>query len=135
LLQNLIDDARITQLVARRKSPGITEKYMQQNMEFTQREWQAAPAARSAPGIDQAAALLTVIRAPSACVIDFFEARNRLLAGFEASSEAFEIKRTTGNVAARRIPSVGRFDRLEESLYWLLSAAMLIYLVLEIIGH
>jgi hypothetical protein len=108
---------------------------MQQNIEFTQREWQAAPAPRSAPGIDEAAALSTVIRAPSECVIDFFEARNRLSAGFEASSEEFEIKRKAGNVAARRIPSVGRFDRLEESLYWLLSAATLIYLVLEIIGR
>jgi hypothetical protein len=107
---------------------------MQQNIESTQREWQAAPAPRSAPGIDEAAALSTVIRAPSACVVDFFEARNRLPAGFEASSEEFEIKRKAGNFAARRIPSVGRFDRLEESLYWLLSAATLIYLVLEIIG-
>ena len=107
---------------------------MQQDMEFTQREWQAAPAPRSAPGIDEAATLSTVIRASSASVIDFFEARDRLSAGFEASSEEFEIKRKAGNVAARRIPSVGRFDRLEESLYWLLSAATLIYLVLEIIG-
>ena len=107
---------------------------MQQNVEFTQREWQAAPAPLSAPGIDEAAVLSTVSRAPSACVIDFFEARDRLSAGFEASSEEFEIKRKTGNVAARRISLVGRFDRLEESLYWLLSAATLIYLVLEIIG-
>ena len=79
-------------------------------------------------------ALSTVIRAPSACAIDFFEERNRLSAGFEASSEEFEISRKAGNVAARRIPSVGRFDRFEESLYWLLSAATLIYLVLELIG-
>ena len=84
-------------------------------------------------GFDEAAALSTVIRAPS-CVIDFFEARDRLSAGFESSSEEFEIKRKAGNVAARQIPSVGRFDRLEESLYWLLSAATLIYLVLAVIG-
>ena len=107
---------------------------MQQNVEFTQGEWQAAPAPRLAPGIDEAAVLSTVIRAPSACVIDFFEARDRLSAGFAASSEEFEIKRKTGKVALRRIPSVGRFDRFEESLYWLISAATLIYLVLEIIG-
>jgi len=107
---------------------------MQQDMEFTQREWQAAPAPRSAPSIDEAATLSTVIRASSASVIDFFEARDRLSAGFEASGEEFEIKRKAGNVGARRIPSVGHFDRLEESIYWLLSAATLIYLVLEIIG-
>jgi hypothetical protein len=108
---------------------------MQQNMEFRQRELPAEPAARSAPGIDEAAALSTVIRAPSVCVIDFFEAHHRLPAGFEVSSKELEIKRKAGNVAARRIPSIGRIDRLEESLYWLLSAATLIYLLLGIIGR
>jgi hypothetical protein len=33
-----------------------------------------------------------------------------------------------------RLPSVGRIDRLEESLYWLLSAATLIYFLLRIFG-
>jgi hypothetical protein len=103
-------------------------------MKFTQRELQAVPAARSAPGIDEAATLSTVIRAPSACVINFFEARDRLLAGFEVSSQEFEIKPKAGNVAARRIPSIGRIDRLEESLYWLLSAATLVYLIFGIVG-
>ena len=102
-------------------------------MKFTQRELQAAPGARSAPGIDEAATLLTVIR-PSAHVINFLEARDRLMAGFEVSSKEFAIKRKAGNVAARRIPSIGRIDRLEESLYWLLSAATLVYLIFGIIG-
>jgi hypothetical protein len=108
---------------------------MQQNMEFRQRELPAEPAARSAPGIDEAAALSTVIRAPSVCVIDFFEAHHRLPAGFEVSSKELEMKRKAGNVAARRIPSIGRIDRLEESLYWLLSAPTLVYLILAIIGR
>jgi hypothetical protein len=61
---------------------------MQQNIEFRQRELPAEPAARSAPGLDEAATL-----------------------------------------------SIGRIDRLEESLYWLLSAPTLVYLILAIIGR
>ena len=103
-------------------------------MKFTEQELQAAPPPRSTPGTDEAATLSKVIRAPSECVIDFFEARDRLPAGFEVRSNEFEIKRKAGYVAARRIPSIGRIDRLEESLYWLLSGATLIYLVLGMIG-
>jgi hypothetical protein len=103
-------------------------------MKFTQRKLQAAPAAPSAPGIDGAATLSTVIRDPSACVINFFEARDRLLAEFEVSSKEFEIKRKAGNAAARRIPSIGRIDCLEESLYWLLSTATLVYLIFGIVA-
>ncbi len=102
-------------------------------MKFLQQELPATPAPRSAPGIDEAATLLTVIRAPSACAIDFFEARNSLTTGFEEGSKEFE-KRKASKVAARRTPSLGRIDRLEESLYWLLSAATLVYLFLGLIG-
>jgi hypothetical protein len=101
-------------------------------MKFTQLELQAAPAAGSVPHIDEAT-LSKVIRGPSACVIDFFEARDRLPAGFEESSKEFEIKKAS-KVAARRIPSIGPVDRLEETLYWLFAAATLVYLLLGIIG-
>jgi hypothetical protein len=46
-----------------------------------------------------------------------------------------EIDRRTSEVAARRLPGVTRIGRLEESLYWLFSAAVLGYLLLEIIGR
>jgi hypothetical protein len=83
-------------------------------MKFIQQEFPAAPNA-------------------SACVIDFLEARDRLAAEPEGNSKEFEIIQKARKVAARRLPSA-RVDRAEESLYWLLSAATLGYLVLEIIG-
>ena len=70
----------------------------------------------------------------SVCDIDFFKARDRLSARFEETSKEFEIKWKIRKVAACRMPSVRQIDRLEESLYWLLSAATLVYLVLWIIG-
>jgi hypothetical protein len=66
--------------------------------------------------------------ASSAHIINFLEARDRLLGGLEKTRGVFEIKRKVGKVAARRIPSGGRIDRLEDSLYWLFSAATLIIL-------
>jgi hypothetical protein len=46
-----------------------------------------------------------------------------------------EMDRRPSEVAARRLPGVKRVGRLEESLYWLFSAAVLGYLLLEIIGR
>ena len=69
----------------------------------------------------------------AAYVIDFFEARDRLPAGFEGRSKAFEINRKSGKVVVSRYPSIGRMNRLEESLYWFLSAATLIYLLFELL--
>jgi len=89
---------------------------IRQNMNFTQ-QLSAAPTASLA------------------CVIDFFEARDRLSAEFAETRKGFDIKRKVRKVGVHRILSVGRIDRLEESLYWLLSAATLGYLVLGIIGR
>ena len=46
-----------------------------------------------------------------------------------------EMDRRTSEIAARQLPGVKRVGRLEESLYWLSSAAVLGYLLLEIIGR
>jgi hypothetical protein len=89
---------------------------IRQNAKFTQQELPAAAPDASASGID------------------FFKARDRLSAGFEQTGEEFEIKREIRMVATRRLPSVRQSDRFEESVYWLLSAATLAYLVLRIIG-
>ena len=51
------------------------------------------------------------------------------------SSEEFPINRQGSEVAAYRRPSVKRIDRLEESVYWLVSAAMLVYLLLGVISR
>jgi hypothetical protein len=55
--------------------------------------------------------------------------------GFEDGGKEFEINRRASKVGARRSPGVERVSRLEESLYWLFSAAMLSYLLLQIIGR
>jgi hypothetical protein len=85
--------------------------------------------------IDEAATLLEVTRTPAAGVIDFFEARDRLTTGLEESNQSFEINRKAGKVAIHRLPSIERVDRFEESVYWVLSAAMLVYLFFGVVGH
>ncbi len=103
-------------------------------MKFTQGELQVAFGDPAAPRIDDATTLLKVTGAPSACVINFVEAGDRLRAGFEESSKEFEINRKASKVA-NRLPSVERVDRLEEAIYWLLSAATLLYLLLGVTGR
>ena len=110
-----------------------TQKYIEEEIKPTQRELQAAPCAP--PCIDETASLSNVARTTSACVIDFFEERDRVRAGLEESSREFEIDWRVRKVATRRLPSIQRVDRLEESLYWLFSAATLIYLLLGILGR
>ena len=77
--------------------------------------------------------LTAAIPTTSACIIDFLKARDRLSAEFEGTSKELKTTWKARKVGARRMPSV-RVDRLEDSLYWLLSAATVGYLVLEIIG-
>jgi hypothetical protein len=88
---------------------------IQQNTKFTQQKLTAATPTTSA------------------CIIDFLKARDRLSAEFEGTSKELEKTWKARKVGARPMPSV-RVDRLEDSLYWLLSAATVGYLVLEIIG-
>ena len=64
---------------------------------------------------------------------NFFEAAHPLAGRFEETSKQFEIDRRS-RVSARRRFLTKKSDRLEESIYWLLSAAVLIYLLLGIIG-
>jgi hypothetical protein len=109
-------------------------KYIQQEMKFTQQELEAAPGAPPAPRIDATTTLSNASRARSACVIDFFDARDRLRAGSEECSKEVEINRKASKAAAHRLPSADRVDRLEELLYSLLSAATLVYLLLCIIA-
>ncbi|MEA3206033.1 MAG: hypothetical protein QOG92_1719 [Verrucomicrobiota bacterium] len=64
---------------------------------------------------------------------NFFEAGHPIAGRFEQTSRQFEIDRRP-RVSARRRFLTKKSDRLEESIYWLLSAAVLIYLLLGIIG-
>ena len=65
----------------------------------------------------------------------FFEAGERLPYGFEKGGHELTIIRKVGETMFRRLPAVERIDRLEESIYWLLSAVTLTYLLLELMGH
>ena len=64
---------------------------------------------------------------------NFFEPGHPIAAGFKETRNQFEID-LRPRVSARRRFLTKKSDRLEESIYWLLSAAVLIYLLLGIIG-
>jgi len=68
------------------------------------------------------------------CVIDFFEARHRLLAESEEIAKEFEIRPELHETVLRRDRSVGLFDALEAAFYLLISATVLAYLTLGIFG-
>ena len=85
---------------------------------------------KDVPSVDHHPNLNEVPPSSSARDIDIFKARDRLSERFQETSKEIEIKRKIRNVAARRMPPVRQIDRLEESLYWLLSAATLVYLLL-----
>ena len=87
------------------------------------------------PRIGDATTLLDVTRAPSTCIISFFEARDRLSVGFEGDDKEFEKSRKVRKVRALRLPSAERFDRLELSVHWLLAASAVVYLLFEILGR
>ena len=111
-----------------------TPDYLQEEMKFAQRELPAAPGATPPPRTNEATTPSKLIRAPAARLIDLFEGGDRLPGGFEGSGQEFEVNRSAKEAAARRLTAVARMDRFEESAYWLLSAATLVYLLLGIIS-
>jgi hypothetical protein len=88
-----------------------------------------------AMNIEETTTILEAAGPPSACIIDFFEARNRLKPGLDERGHHLGIMGKSQKVVLHRLPSIMRVDRLEESIYWVLSAVMLAYLLLEIIGR
>jgi hypothetical protein len=85
--------------------------------------------------VEETTTLLEATRPSSVCVIDFFEARDRLKPGLDERGQQREIKGEAQKSALARLPSVKRADRLEELVYWALSAVMVAYLLLGIIGR
>src|ERR1700719_2508258 len=98
------------------------QKHVQQEMKFTPRELPAAPGAPPKQRFDEDTTLSEMTHGSSVSVADSAEGGGRLAEGFEDSGQEFEINRRLSQLAARRLPSVKRVDRLEESLYWLFSA-------------
>jgi hypothetical protein len=88
----------------------------------------------AAPHLNEAHASKVPL-SPSACVIDFFQAADRVPPESQDSSNQNEIDLKASSVVGHRLPAVQRVDHLEDSLYWLFSGATLVYLVLAIIGQ
>jgi hypothetical protein len=70
--------------------------------------------------------------ASSPSIIDFFEARHRLLTESESIAQKSEMDRQISPPAVRRERSVDRVDAFEQGYYWLIWAAVLAGLVLGI---
>ena len=85
--------------------------------------------------IEETTTLLEAARPPSACVIDFIEACDRLKPGLKEHGQQLEIKGKSEKLALHRLPTIKRADRLEDSVYWVLSAVIVVYLLLGIIGR
>jgi hypothetical protein len=104
-------------------------------MKSTTQELPAAPAASAEHPDGEEPTLSKMTGDSPVWVIDFYETRDRLMKGFEDNSQEFEINGRASKVGTRRLPSVNGGDRLKESLYWLFTAALLAYVLLELIGR
>jgi hypothetical protein len=111
----------------------VVEEHIQEKMNFAEQEMPTRPVTRSASLFDEGEIISGLSRIRSVYIIDFFEERNRLPAVIEARSEGFEANLKATRAAAPPLPSIGQMDRFEESLYWLISAATLIYLLFVIV--
>jgi hypothetical protein len=69
-----------------------------------------------------------------ACVIEFFEARLRLLTDSERIAQESQINQLVREPAIRRERFVGVPDALEDGCYWLISAAVFASLAVGIFG-
>jgi hypothetical protein len=104
-------------------------------MKFTQRELQVVAGAPSFRQVEDGATFLPVTGTLSKCPGQFLEAGERLSYGFEKGGHQLAITRKGSRTMVCRLPAVERIDRLEEAIYWLLSAVTLTYLLLELMGH
>jgi hypothetical protein len=111
----------------------VVEEHIQEKMNFAEQEMPSRSVTRSASLFDEGETVSSLSRIRSVYIIDFFAERNRLPAEIEARSEEFETHLKAAQAAAPPLPSIGQMDRFEESLYWLISAATLIYLLFVIV--
>ena len=109
-----------------------TQEYFEPAKKLTNRDLPAAIGA--APRLSEAPASKAPL-SPSGCVINFSPATDRVLPKSQDGSNEIEMGLQTNKAIGRRLPAVRRIDHLEESLYWLVSGATLVYLVLAIIGR
>jgi hypothetical protein len=98
-------------------------------MKFTQRELQVMAGAPPVRQFEDGATSLSATRGLSMCPRQIFEGE-RLPYGFEKGSPELGIVRKGGRTTVCRLAAAGRVDRLEESIYSLLSGATLTYLLM-----
>jgi hypothetical protein len=109
-----------------------TQEYLEPEKKLTTRE---LPAVGAAPRLNVTTHPSKEPLFPSAGVIDFYQATNRVPPESQDGSNQSEIDLKASGVIGHRLPAVQRVDHLEDSLYWLFSGATLVYLVLAIIGQ
>jgi hypothetical protein len=105
------------------------EEYILEKTNFAKQKRPTTLVTRSAPRFDEAEIVSRLSRTRFVYIIDFSQASNRLPVEAESRFQDLE----AGRAAAPTLPSIGQMDRFEESLYWLLSAATLIYLLFMIV--
>jgi hypothetical protein len=110
-----------------------TQEYVEPAKKFTNRDLPAAVSAASR--LRETTHSWKVPLSPPACVIDFYQAADRITPEAQDSSNEIEIDLKASSAVGHRLPAVQRVDHLEDSLYWLFSGATLVYLVLAIIGQ
>jgi hypothetical protein len=89
------------------------------------------PTKQDPPSIDFEADL-NELTASSAYVIDFFKVSDPLPHGHGKHIENFEVEQMVRRPAIRRRLSTGPIGRIEESLYWLISATVLMSMLFMI---
>jgi hypothetical protein len=104
-------------------------------MRLTKQELPSAPYARSAPRLDEAETFSEIDPASFKGVIEFFETADQFPEALNESAEESQINQEAGKAFARRLPAVRGANRFEESLYWLLGAVALFYLLLAFVSR
>jgi hypothetical protein len=110
-----------------------TKEYVEPAKKLTNRDLPAAVSAASR--LSETTHSSKIPLSPSACVIDFYQATDRVPPEAQDSGNEIEVDLKSNSVVGHRLPAVQRVDHLEDSLYWLFSGATLVYLVLAIIGQ
>jgi hypothetical protein len=86
-----------------------TQEYVEPAKKLTNRDLPAAVGA--APRLSETTHSSKVPLSPSACVIDFFQATDRILPGSQDGSDEIEIDLQTNSVIGHRLPAVHRVDQ------------------------
>ena len=100
-------------------------------MKFISQEWSTSASSLSEPYEDAH----RISRCSSTeCLVDFFEARNRLSVDLAGGTEQTEIAKRGYRTFVSEKRSSKRTDIVEAVLYWLISVPTLAYLIVVVLG-